>query len=79
MNNLTVSDVARDISHRTGITVPPQVISNLFYKRYLDDSRCPVVGRFRLIPADYIPTIEAALHRLGLVSPPEGKAELCEK
>lgn len=79
MDCFTVSEVARDISRRTGATVPPHVISNLFYRRQLEDSRCPIVGRFRLIPADYIPTIEAVLCHLGIIYPPEGTSEPCEK
>ena len=61
MRMLTVSEVARRLSRETGQTISPQVISNLFYKRLLDDDRCPVVGRFRLIPEDYLPDIERAL------------------
>jgi hypothetical protein len=61
----TVSDVARDISSRCGQPVSPQVIANLFYRRELDDGRCPVVGRQRLIPPDYVPAIEAALRLHG--------------
>lgn len=67
MRSLTVSEVARRLSRQTGQTVSPQVISNLFYKRYLDDDRCPVVGRFRLIPEEYLPTIEGVLRERGLL------------
>ena len=42
-------------------------IGDLFYKRYLDDDRCPVVGRFRLIPEEYLPTIERVLRERGLL------------
>jgi hypothetical protein len=52
---LTVSDVAR----RFGIR--PRDISDLFYQRRLSDECCPVVGNRRLIPADYLPVIEAAV------------------
>jgi hypothetical protein len=55
----TVSEVAR----RRG--VPPRVISDLFYARRLDDSRCPIVGGRRLIPADYLPQIDAVLRAAG--------------
>ena len=41
----------------TGQTVYPHEISNLFYKRHLDDDRCPVVGRCRLIPDNYVSEI----------------------
>jgi hypothetical protein len=67
MRNLTISEVARRLSRQTGQTVSPQVISNLFYKRYLDDDRCPLVGRFRLIPEGYLPTIERVLRQRGLL------------
>jgi hypothetical protein len=67
MRSLTVSEVARHISRETGRTVPPHAISTLFYKRQLDDERCPVVGRCRMIPEDYIPTIEGMLREQGLL------------
>ncbi len=50
-----VSEVARRLGVR------PRDISDLFYQRRLDDARCPIVGGRRLIPADYISDIEAAL------------------
>ena len=68
MRSLTVSETARRLSRETGQTVSPQDISNLFYKRHLDDERCPVVGRFRLIPEEYLPTIERVLREHGLLS-----------
>jgi hypothetical protein len=37
----------------------------LFYQRVLDDDRCPIVGGRRLIPAEYLPTIRAALVKAG--------------
>jgi hypothetical protein len=55
----TVSEAAR------GWGVPPRLISDLFYQRHLDDARCPVVGGRRLIPQDYLPSIEAALRHAG--------------
>lgn len=75
MDNLSVSDVARRISRQAGISIPPQVISNLFYTRRLDDRRCPVVGRQRQIPDDYVPAIEAALRAHGFLLPTEGTAD----
>lgn len=51
----TVSDAAR----RYGVR--PRDISDLFYSRVLDDQACPLVGGRRLIPAEYMPVIEAAL------------------
>ncbi|HEV8068653.1 MAG TPA: hypothetical protein VGP76_13025 [Planctomycetaceae bacterium] len=65
---LTVSDVARDIENRTGQTVSPQEISNLFYRRILDHRRCPLTGRVRLIPPDYLPGIEQVLRERGILS-----------
>ena len=59
MKPRTVSEVARQIGGR------PKDISDLFYLRKLDDARCPVVGGRRLIPEDYIPTIEQALRDAG--------------
>lgn len=65
---LTVSEVARRLSRETGSTVAPHVISALFYKRQLDDDICPIVGRIRLIPEDYIPAIEGELRRHGFLA-----------
>jgi len=64
---LTVSDVAREISVRTGCPVRPADITLLFYGRKLDDARCPIVGRNRLIPRDYVASIEAVLRERGLL------------
>jgi hypothetical protein len=47
--------------------VPPQVLSNLFYRRVLDDARCPVVDGRRVIPADYVSVIERVLRERGLI------------
>ena len=62
---LTVSDVARLISTRTGKPVSPRQISDLFYKRYLSDRACPIVGGRRLIRCDYVPHVLSALARYG--------------
>jgi hypothetical protein len=58
-DHLTVSEAAR----RWG--VPPRVISDYFYARRLDDRRCPIVGGRRLIPTDYLPSIEVVLRQAG--------------
>jgi hypothetical protein len=68
MRHFSVSDAAREISRRAGQTVPPRLISDLFYQRRLDDQRCPIVGRFRLISEDYLPEIEGVLRDEGLLS-----------
>jgi hypothetical protein len=70
MSYLTVSDVARRLSVR------PRDVSDLFYQRALDDGRCPVVGGRRLIPADYLADIVAALRERGIVAvdPPSGSS-----
>jgi len=68
MSVTSVSGAARQISDQTGCTISPHQISNLFYRGQLDDERCPIVGRARLIPADYIPAIVAELRRRGLLN-----------
>jgi hypothetical protein len=52
---LTVSQVADRLN------VPPRKISDAFYQRKLDVKRCPVAGRTRLIPEDYVPAIAKLL------------------
>jgi hypothetical protein len=61
MRLFIVSEVARQIGAR------PRDISDLFYQRKLDDQRCPVVGGRRLIPEDYLETIQRTLRNLGRV------------
>jgi hypothetical protein len=56
---LTVSETARPWG------IPPRLISDLFYARKLDDSRCPIVGGRRLIPRDYVAQVKAALRAAG--------------
>jgi hypothetical protein len=67
VEGLTVGAVARDIAERTGTSVPPHVISNLYYRRILDNDLCRVVCGVRLIPPDYVPVIEAELRRRGFL------------
>lgn len=78
MNNvLTVSEAARLISDRTGWSVSPRQITDLFYKRLLSDRTCPIVGGRRLIPHDYVPRVMSALARLGVFRDAAGtKAEV---
>jgi hypothetical protein len=68
MRQFSVSDAARELSRRTGWTIRPRLISDLFYQRRLDDGRCPIVGRFRLISEDYLAEIEEVLRAEGLFS-----------
>jgi hypothetical protein len=68
---LTVSDAAREFTAALGQEVKPRDISTLFYQRALRDDLCPIVGGRRLIPADYLPQIEAALRRAGKIRPRE--------
>jgi hypothetical protein len=56
---LTVSEAARRLGAR------PRDITDLFYRRFLRDDLCPIVGDRRLIPEDYLPQITAALRRKG--------------
>ena len=60
---ITVSEAARSISEKLGVVIRPRDISLLFYERQLRDDLCPIVGGRRLIPPDYLPQIESALHR----------------
>jgi hypothetical protein len=59
MPYLIVSDVARRLGAR------PRDISDLFYRRILDDGCCPIIGGRRLIPEDYLPVIEGILRDHG--------------
>jgi hypothetical protein len=65
--HFAVSEVARRYS------VPPRVISDLFYARRLDDRVCPIVSGRRLIPRHYLPQLEAVLRDAGHL-PPHGEA-----
>jgi hypothetical protein len=65
--NLTVSDAARELSDELGHVVRPRDISDLFYRRLLEDRHCPILGGRRLIPRDYLPAIVVALQGRGLI------------
>ena len=54
-----ISDLARQFGCR------PRDISDLFYSRKLDANRCHVVAGRRLIPLDYVPTVQQALRDAG--------------
>ena len=64
METFTVSRLARRFD------VPPQKISDLFYRRKLSDSVCPVVDGRRQIPAEYVPTVERVLRENGVLVNP---------
>lgn len=68
MSVLSVSQVARQIG------VSPRVISDAFYRRWLDDSVAPVMGRQRVIPAWYVATIERVLRERGVIEADEAAA-----
>lgn len=58
----TISELARQLRCR------PRDISDLFYCRALDDSRCPIVSGRRLIPSDYVSDVKRVLAERGKVS-----------
>lgn len=62
---LIVSEAARTLSDPLGEVVRPRDISELFYRRRLEDDRCPIVGGRRLIPRDYLPATAEALKGRG--------------
>ncbi len=43
--------------------VAPKVLSDLLYRGIIDRQRCPLLGRRRAIPVDYLPEVLAALRR----------------
>ena len=59
MSHLSVSEAARRLGAR------PKDISDLFYRRELNDTLCPIVAGRRLIPESYLPMIAMALKRHG--------------
>lgn len=65
---LTVSEAARVLGAKHGIVIAPKILTDLFYRRDLDDSDCPIVGGRRLIPADYMAVLESVLRRRGYLS-----------
>jgi hypothetical protein len=61
MSFSTISQLARRYK------IPPCRISDLFYRRILSDEICPVVSGRRIIPGEYVATIEAVLRERGLL------------
>jgi hypothetical protein len=57
--NLT--DSARELGDEFGQVVRPHDISDLFYKRLLEDRQYPILGGRRLIRRDYLPAFVVAL------------------
>lgn len=68
MSMLSIGEVCRLIGDKRGVEIPPQRLSDLLYRRILDVARCPVVGKTRRIPTDYVPAIEAILDARGLLA-----------
>lgn len=62
---LTVSDVARELSREAEVEVHPRHISDLFYQRILPEVIGPIVGGRRLIARKHLPLIREALRRRG--------------
>ena len=69
---LTIGAVVQTIAERRGVDIPPQRLSDLFYRRKLNANRCPVVGGVRRIPAEYLPVIEAVLEARGVLQQERG-------
>jgi hypothetical protein len=57
----TASDIPAEALRRHGIRVLPRDVSDLFYARRLDVTRCPVLAGRRLIPRDYLEDVLQAL------------------
>lgn len=57
----TVGQVADDLH------IKPRTISDLFYSRHLDPTRCQMVAGRRLIPEDYVGTIRTTLIERGIL------------
>jgi hypothetical protein len=64
---LSVSEVARRLRCR------PRDVSDLFYQRLLSDEDCPIIGGRRVIRADFVPVIGAALRRRARNEADEGE------
>jgi hypothetical protein len=67
---LSVSDAARELSDARN-KVKPRDISDLFYRRVLNDEYCRIVAGRRLIPRDYLSIIRWALRKSGKPVAPE--------
>jgi hypothetical protein len=65
IEHVSVSQAIQELNEQYGLTVHPQDLSNLFYRRELRHDLCPIVGGRRLIPRDYLPLIAATLQQRG--------------
>jgi hypothetical protein len=52
-----------DAARRLGVL--PKLLSDLLWLRELDRDRCPLIGRTRAVPLDYLPEIRALLVKKG--------------
>ncbi len=64
----TVSELAREWGCR------PRDISDAFYARKLDESRCQFIAGRRLIPLDYVSTVREVLAECGKLPQAEAVA-----
>lgn len=68
----TVAEVARSLG------VEPKKLSDLFFQRKLDTSRCQLAGRSRLIPASYVGEIAEVVKRIKSSKVPTGYITLSQ-
>ena len=64
---LTVSEAARELTLMVDEDVAPKVLSDLLYRRVLDEGRCPIIGGRRVIPAAYLAEVARVLRVRGYV------------
>jgi hypothetical protein len=61
---LTVTGAAAECGEVCGEPVRAREVSDLLYQRKLNPSRCPIVGRVRLIPRDYLSEVKRVLQEV---------------
>jgi hypothetical protein len=61
---LSMTEAAGEIGEVYELPVRARDLSDLFYQGKLDNERCPIVGRFRVIPRDYLPEVRRVLEQL---------------
>ena len=64
-NIRSISEAAKEIN------CLPRDISDAFYLRLLDDSRCFTIGNRRVIPDDYLPEVRRVMQERGKIRQPE--------